>query len=811
MHRQYFTFIITLLLISSISNTISAQTGSDDGGEVILKGSLVQEDSEEPLPYATVAVYDSDDSTVVNNAMTMEGGDFRMEVPAGDYYAVISYVGYENRTISDLDVPANRDSFSLGEIAMASDAVALDAVEVQGERSQMELKLDRRVFNVGQDLTNAGMNAADILDNVPSITVDTEGSVSLRGSQGVRILVNGKPSGMLSSGDTEALLRMQGDMIESVEVITNPSARYEAEGEAGIINIILKKNQDKGVNGSFGLTLGHPSNYGASYNLNFRRQKLNFFSNFGVDFRQSPGGGNSTQRYFEGGELDEFYTSETDQIRGGIGGDIQVGADWFIDDRNTITGSVLYRRGKDNNDATLTYRDLDGDENLLSQTVRETEEIEKEENFETSLRYERSFANPDQKWTIDFKYILDDELELADYTQITDQLEEPLIQRSSNTEDEVNMLFQTDYIHPVGENTRFEAGMRAGMRTVNNDFLVEEENEDGVYVPLDGFNDYLKYVENIYAAYGIAAAEFGPIGVQGGLRAELSDINASLLESNVENTQNYLNWFPSASVSYSFSDVDQLQVSYSRRLSRPGFRDLLPFSNFNDPRNNNVGNPNLRPEFSDSYETGYLHYFNSGSLLASVYYRKTTGVIEELVLPADDGTFIEYPTNLGTRNAYGFEFNFSYDFTNWWRFNTDVNFFRSQTEGEYEGKDYSADAMSLYGRANTRIDIGDDWQFQTSFRYRGPRNTTQGRRLASYSWDVGLSVDVFSGKGTLTLTGRDLLNTRKRRSIVDTPELQAESVFQWRQARQIVLRASYRLNQDKRSEGRLQEEMGDGF
>ena len=789
------------------------QLPDEPGDPIPITGTLVQQSDKAPLPFATIVIYSEGDSSMVDNAMTEEDGDFELSVPAdGEYYVQIQYVGYADKVISDIDPDNAGDIIQLGQVALQSDAVALQEVEVTAERSQMELKLDRRVFNVGKDLTNAGTNAAEILDNVPSVTVDTEGNVSLRGSQGVRILVNGKPSGMLSGGDTEALLRMQGDMIESVEVITNPSARYEAEGEAGIINIVLKKNDDRGINGSFGATLGYPENFGASYSLNFRRDKLNFFSNFGVNYRRSPGGGNSTQRFFEGGVLDEYFTSQTDQLRGGIGADIQVGTDWFINDRNTITGSVLYRAGRDNNDATVIYRDLDANDNLLNQTTREAKETQNDHNLETALRYERTFANPDQKWTIDFKYILDDDTEIADYYETSTDRSEPLIQRSSNTEDEANLLLQTDYVHPINENLKFEGGLRAAVRTVNNDFLVEEENADGEFEALPEFNDQLKYTENIYAAYAISAAEFGPIGIQAGLRAELSDITAALLRSETRNDQDYLSLFPSASVSYSFSDKDQIQMSYSRRLSRPYFRRLLPFSNFNNPRNNNIGNPNLRPEFTDSYETGYLHYFDRGSILSSVYYRHTTGVIEELILPGEDGTSIEYPTNLSTRNSYGLEFNISYDLTDWWRFNTDLNFFRAITEGEFEDREFYADAFSWYGRANTRLDVGEAWQFQSSFRYRGPRNTPQGRQLSSYSWDIGAAVDIFGGKGTLTLTGRDLLNTRKRRSIIDTPDYQAESVFQWRQARQLVLRATYRLNQNKdRGSQPLGDGRGDGF
>jgi outer membrane receptor protein involved in Fe transport len=791
--RTSLTFILFFLV-----SFLYAQSGSD---RVEITGTLLEAESDEPLPFATVILYSSTDSSMITNALTESDGRFSLQIPPGSYYAEINYIGFDDKIIPDITVVSGQDPIDLGKIDMQPDAVALQEVEVRGERSQMEFKLDRRVFNVGKDLTNTGNTAADILDNVPSVTVDPEGNVSLRGSQGVRILVNGKPSGLLSAGETEALLRMQGDIIQSVEVITNPSARYEAEGEAGIINIILKKNQEKGVNGSFSVTAGHPANYGAAYNLNLRRSNLNFFSNFGIDYRRGPGGGFSTQRFYDdGGNLTDYYTTETDQVRGGLGGYIQLGTDWTISEGNLLTASLLYRPGNDQNDATVTYSDFDERENIVSRTVRDIDETEKEQNLEASLDYTRSFAKEDHEWKTTIKYILDDETELADYTQTDQESLNPLRQRSSNTEDEINFLVQSDYIHPFSDKSRFEAGVRAAIRTINNDFFVAEE-ENGEFVNLPSFDDQLRFTENIYAAYLIGGHEFGPFSLMGGVRAELSDITAELVRSGVTNEQDYLNLFPSASLSYELTESQQLQVSYSRRLSRPYFRRLLPFSNFNDPRNNNIGNPNLRPEFSDSYELGYLRYFDSGTLLSSVYYRHTTGVIEELTLPGDDGTSIEYPVNLSTRNAYGLEFNFSYNFTDNWDVTTDFNFYRSIIDGQYEGVDYSADAYSWNSRLNSRVKVGESVQLQSSFRYRAPRNTPQGRRLSSASWDLAGSLDVFAGKGTLTLSCRDLLNTRVRRSVVDLPNYEAESRFQWRQARRVVVTLNYRLNQDKRPAG----------
>jgi outer membrane receptor protein involved in Fe transport len=792
---SYFTRY-SLLLFVFLGSIYALQAQSS---KTTIQGILSNGETEEPLPYATLILHDSADSSMVSNALTEADGSFVMQAPPGNFYLLCKYVGFEDKIIPNIKIAAGEGTKTLEKISMRSSAVAIETIEVNAERSKMEMKLDRRVFNVGKDLTNAGNNAADILNRVPSVNVDPEGNVSLRGSGSVRILVNGKPSGLLSAGDTEALLRMQGDIIESIEVITNPSARYEAEGEAGIINIILKKNQEKGVNGSFGATVGSPTNYGASYNLNYRQQNLNFFSNFGVDYRRTPGGGNSTQRFFDNaGNLTDFFTSQEDQIRGGVGGYIQGGLDWNIDEKNLLTGSLLYRLGEDRNEGTVTYRDFNADEELTNTTIRDIVENQTDHNLEASLDYKRTFDEEGREWTFSFKYILNDDTEIADIVQTSNESVDELLQNSSNTEDEENILIQTDYIHPLGENSKLEAGLRAALRTVDNDFLVQEEQADGSLTTLDNFDDYLRYTEDIYAAYVIGAHEAGPVGLQVGLRAEYSDITAALLRSNNANDQNYLSFFPSAALTYKLSEENQFQLSYSRRLSRPFFRRLLPFSNFNDPRSNGIGNPNLRPEFTNSFETGFLRYFKSGSLLTSVYYRRTTGVIEELTLPNENGTSIEYPVNLAERDAYGLEMSFNYDLTDWWNVTSDLNFFRAQVNGSFEGTDYSADIFSWTGGLITQFDPTDRLQLQASFDYNAPRNTTQGRRLAVYSLDLAASLDILDGKGTITVSGRDLFNTRIRRSIVDLPNYKAESAFQWRQTRQLVATFNYRLNQEKR-------------
>lgn len=790
------TPVLVFLLLISLPSLLFSQPGQRGGG-ITVRGEIINPDTQSPLSYATVSFYRTADSTLADGGLTDESGQFRVQLQAGDYFAEVQYIGFATKNLPAFTLAEGQGSLNLGTIELTEDAVNLNEVEVTAERSQMQLQLDKRVFNVGKDLTNAGSNAADILDNVPSVTVDIDGNVSLRGSQNVRILIDGKPSGLVGLGDAMALQRMRGDIIESIEVITNPSARYEAEGEAGIINIILKKEKQKGVNGSFGLTTGYPDNYGASYSLNFRREKINFFSNFGLTYRKAPGGGNSFQQFFDNGVLTDFYTTERDQSRGGLGGNLQMGADFYLSPRSTITASGLYRLSEGANDSRVRYRDFDADGDLLATSIRSTDETEDEQNYEGSLNYTLSFDNPDQKWTIDLKYISDEEREVADYRETGEDFENGLlIQRSDITENETNFLFQTDYIQPIGENGKLEAGLRAAVRQIENEFLLEEQDGSGAFGVVPGFNDRLLYDESVYAAYAIGAQEFGRFGVQVGLRMEYSDIEARLTGSGEESLQDYLNLFPSAFLSYRVNEQNQLQASYSRRISRPWFRLLLPFSNFGDRRNNYVGNPNLRPEFSDAFELGYLTYLGKGSLLSSVYYRKTTGVIERVTIPGEDATTLRFPINLAERDAYGLEFNLSYDFAKWWRNNLNLNFFREIIDGEYEGRILSSDTYSWNSRLNSKLTLWKEYDAQVSFNYRAPRQDPQGRDLAVYSLDLGMSRDVFKGNGTLTLSVRDLLNSRKRRSITDLEDFYAESEFQWR-SRQLTLTFNYRLNQKK--------------
>ncbi len=757
-----------------------------------IEGTVVDERNS-PVPFASIALYkETADSTFVKGIASNEEGKFQISIKPGSYFLKVSFLSFQENIISNIIV--GNDRVDVGKIMLIPSITELGEVEVIAEKEQIELNLDKRIFNVGNDLTNAGRNAIELLDNVPSVSVDVDGNVSLRGSQNVRVLIDGKPSGLVGISSTDALRQLQGSMIERLEVITNPSARYDAEGEVGIINIVLKKGRNQGLNGSFELVGGYPDNHSASINLNYKKKWINLFTSYGVNYRNSPGSGYSIQQFT--GDSTYSFERFRDRERGGLANNFRLGSEVYLNDWNTLTISGLYKISDGENKSVLTYRDFDQSNALVNTSIRTDNEQEDGETVELALSYKKTFSQKGREWTADLKWINNDDSEFSNVLEVSDTSFDDLRQEVSNTEDERTWFFQTDYIHPIGKNGKLETGVRINLRSIENDYSVKEKEENGEFFILPDFNNFFVYQEDIYAGYLMFGNKVKDFSYQLGLRAEYSDISTELLKTNEINDRDYLNLFPSAHFSYELDKSNTLQLSYSRRLSRPRFRHLLPFFNFSDNRNFFSGNPNLNPEYTNSFELGHLNYFKNGSILSSIYYRYRTGVIERITEVDDSGLILIFPINLSTQNAYGLEFNVGYDVDKWWKLNGNFNFYRAITDGVYEEQDFYSDTYSWTARFSSKLTILKTVDFQTIFNYSSPRITTQGKSLSMYSLNLGASMDILKKKGTLMLSVRDLLNSRKRRSIVESEGFYSESEFQWR-ARQILLSFSYRLNQKK--------------
>lgn len=777
-----------LIFFTQAFNAFGQSTG-------IIKGKVIQKNGES-VPFVNLALYSETSSLVGGTASNLDG-NFEFESPVGNFYLIISFMGFQDLRISPVLVKQG-ETTDLGKLTLIEKTKMLSEVLIEAERSQMELKLDKRVFNVGKDLSNAGGNAQDILQNVPSVDVDIDGSVSLRGSTNVRILIDGKPSGLANTGD--ALRMLQGNLIERIEVVTNPSAKYEAEGEVGIINIVLKKEKQKGLNGTFEIHSGYPQNHGGSFSVNYRKKWVNLFSSYGLNYNQNPGRGYSTQTY-GGPDTAYSFTNTRNQIRGGLSHVARAGADLFINDKNTFTTALTFNQSSNKNSANIIYEDFNLNGNLIAKITRNELENESSNDLQLAFTHVKTFSQKEREWKTDLRISRNIDSELSDLVQTNNFMDvSPIYQFSSNTENEINYILQSDYVHPFGKKAKFETGIRASIREIENNYSVTIDS-----LILKDFTDFLIYTENIFAGYTIFSHQVKRFSYQLGLRTEFTDIKTELLVSKLANPRQYLNLFPSAHLSYELNKTSSFQTSYSRRLSRPRFRDLIPFYSYTDPRNYFGGNPDLNPEYTDSYEFGFLKQMQKGSLFASAYYRKTNGVVERITSTDSTGLIRRFPINLSIQNAFGIESNANYNFSKKWRATANINVYYATVSGVFQQREYSSQALTMQGRGTMNVELPYKINFQGSINYRSPRNNTQGKTLARYNIDLGLSRDFIKNNASLVISVKDLLNTNKRRNIVDTEFLYADSWFQWR-TRQLVVSFTYRLNQKK---GRNQASRGE--
>ena len=815
---------LLICLLSIVEISIAQERGGRSGGrpggkpEITVKGQIVDAQNKAPLEFATVSLFSLRDSSVVGGNLSDENGMFNIKATAFRMYAVVEFIGYERKLIDQVKIDreqmrAGLKEIDLGIIELGQDGIELDEVEVRAEKSETQFSLDKRVFNVGKDLANRGGTAQEILDNVPSVTVDIEGEVSLRGSTGVRILVNGRPSNLASADNANSLRQIPANMIEKIEVITNPSARYEAEGMSGIINIVLKKEQRSGFNGSVDVSVGYPGRAGVGLNLNYRKGKINWFASYGLNYRINPGGGSFHQERVVGDTT--FVTDQTrDSDRRSLSNTFRGGIDFYIKEKETLTGAIQYKISDEDNFGYLIYDDYIFD-NLIGVTDRTDDEFENESGLEYSLNYRKEFSSREHTLNITASYEDDLETEGSMLNEIFDSKNEVpdfiLDQRTNNSEGSKQWLGQVDFVRPLGKDHQFELGLRSSFRTITNDYLVEDKDGNDWINDANISNNFI-YNEDIYAAYAQYGNRFGKFSYQVGLRGELGKIRTELIQSQLTNKRDTFNLFPSAFLNYEINEGNKLQVNYSRRIRRPRFWSLNPFFTLQDRRNIFSGNEDLNPEYTDSYEVNYLKFWDKATFTSGLFYRHTKGAIERVPDVQEDGNTVTKPQNFATRNDLGAEVIFSYSALAWLRLDGNVNFFRSITDGTNVNENYEADALTWTSRISSKISF---WKSDLQIRanYRAPRETVTGKRKSIYSIDVGWSKDFLKRKNaTLTLSIRDLLNSRKRRyQIFDDEGFFREGEFQWR-SRSINLNLNYRINQRKQRKrgGRFDGDGGDG-
>lgn len=745
-------FLFGLLLISVFADAQSET--------FIISGQVVEANSSQSIDYATIVVNDKNTGKVITGTTTEEGGKFQLVTKTPNITVEVSFIGYSTVTINE--VVFDDGKANLGLIKLGEDALTLDEVVVSAAKSTTEFKLDKRVFNVGTDLSSTGASALEVLNNVPSVNVNIEGQVSLRGSSGVQILINGKPS-ILSDEASNALGTITADMIEKVEVITNPSAKYEAEGTAGIINIVLKKNEKRGLNGSISLNSGAPQNHSVGLSLNRRTEKFNLFTQMGVGYRELP-------RENENINLDKNNNTELysigEEFRNETFYNFILGSDYYINPQNVITlsGSFAYEIEDQPSETEFT---LLNDGNLESQWIRKEETEATNPKFQYELQYKRDFTDfKDHQLLFSAIGRFFGKDQSSSFTNDFTQGVENLSDQITETEfKEGKYTFNLDYTKPFNKNWTLETGMQYLINNVSNDFSVSDQI-DGEFVINDGLTNVFEYDQKVLGVYGTGSYEGEVWGIKLGIRAENTDLSTLLVNTNKENDQNFTNLFPSAHTSYKLSEAISLQAGYSRRIYRPRLWDLNPFFNIRNNFSVRVGNPDLFPEFTDSYEVGSIFIFEDVSLNVNVYHRHTTDKIER-VSTFENNVNTFRPENIGTNDATGVEANFKYTPSKKITLNGDANYNIFKREGMFNDQvfDFSADQWS--GKLTAKYKLSKSIDLEMTGRHESREQTVQGTLKANTFANFGFRYKILNGRGVFNLSVRDIFASRVRQNTVD--------------------------------------------
>lgn len=789
---------LPILLLLFFFCTAAGSFAQQNKGKI--RGTILDQSNSQPLPFSTIGVYTEKDS-LVGGGISDEDGKYSVDLPFGKFYALIEFMGFESKKTKIFTLSREEQNLDLGQTELSSTASDLSEVVVQGEKTVMELSLDKRIFNVGKDLANAGGNASDILMNLPSVAVDPDGNVRLRGSSNVRILIDGKPSGLVSFKGSAGLRQLPANMVERVEVITNPSARYEAEGMAGVINIILKKDSKQGFNGSFEVIAGYPLNTGFTANLNYRHNRINWFINYGLSYREQPGVSELYQEVYNEDGTTSILSQNNSSTVTGLNNNLRGGLDYYFNENSILTLSYMWRRSDAHRITDIRYNDyLNSFDDYLGYSLRRQDETEDEPNKEAIINYKRTFAEKGHEFTASFTYL--------NYWERSDQLftqysftpedtpipTDDLVQTSLNDEYENQYLLQMDYVKPFATKGKIETGLRTSFREMENDYIVQEEDESGDFVTIPGLDNIFLYNENILAAYAIVGNETGKWSYQGGLRAEHTDVETILVETDEKNPRDYLNLFPSAHLTYNLTEENAFQLSYSRRVRRPVYNDLSPYVTFSDQRNFFSGNPDLNPEYTDAFELGHIKYFDKATLFSTVYFRNTVDKIERIRQVDEDGFSVTAPLNLTGEESIGVEFSGDYRVKEWWKLDFNANFFHARIDASNIGQTELRKTYSWLFRQTSRFTFGNGWDIQVRANYEAKQKTAQGYRKGIFFMDLSASKRILEDRGTLVLNVTDIFNSRINRYISEGYNFFTEGESQMMR-RQSNLTFAYRIKQ----------------
>jgi outer membrane receptor protein involved in Fe transport len=790
-------YSILVILLTSSSLIAQRPGGGGPNGDFKgeISGQILDKKSNKPVEYASISIYKMKDTSLVSGTISDAKGYFTMkDVPGGKYFLKVDFIGY-NRYSGDVMVTPKTPQVNVGVIKLEGFVQQLGEVNVVDQKPLVEFNLDKKVINVEQNIVTTGGSATDILRNTPAVSVDMDGNVSLRGSTNVRILIDGKPAPLASSA-ADALEQIPASSVQSIELITNPSAKYDPEGMTGILNIITKKEKRNGLNGLASVGIGTWNKYNASVSLNYRVNKFNFFG--GYDFRSEERNGSRSQyRTMYRNDTATYYDINAKTTRDILSHSFKGGLDYDFNPMNTLTFSGNFRTGGHPGTSDGNYLIKDYNMQVLSDYKRyEDSPVDNNTNADLNLSYRKRFSRPIQELTADVYYTFgkfsEDEYFYEDYNYPSISGQDQLSQTVS---DRTNLIVQSDYIHPLNEKWKLETGIKTTFREMDTDYKFY--NLDSIttdYVATSLSNHFI-YTDQVYAGYGIVSGSFKKITGQAGIRAEQSMIQGNQIITNQKFDVGYLDFFPSVHMTYELPAMNKVQLSYSRRINRPDHHALDPFIDASDPLTLRTGNPQLKPEYINSYELSHIKDWKKVSFTSSIFYKNIENIISRYRITNDTipGILVTM-INANSGKSYGLDFIITYQPIKPIRLAADFSCYKTSVDGSYEENDLTNDIYSYDGKLNATFVLPKDFSLQINFRVNGPSVMPQSIREGFWTTDAAIRKDFWDRKASLSLRMSDIFNTMEFKIRTTESDLVGNMVFK-RESRVVFLTFSYRLNE----------------
>ncbi|RKY53049.1 MAG: hypothetical protein DRP89_06760, partial [Candidatus Neomarinimicrobiota bacterium] len=783
---HYISTVIFILLTSLI--TTLAQSRIPKG---VISGFVIEASHQKPVEYANVVLYSQKNKEQITGTITDKNGYFRLsELRHGMYLLEIKFIGYKAFSMDSLLIRPNHNFINLGRIAINPDVLVMSGVEILGEKPIIEFKIDKKIINVSKQFTSLSGTAVDVLENVPSVSVDIEGNVSLRGSGSFNLLIDGRPS-ILDPND--ALQAIPASTIENIEIVTNPSARFDPDGVAGIINIITKKNKLHGFSGISNLNAGLYSQYGGDFLLNFRKNRYNFYIAANVNHRNMPGEMLFNTRTFIG-DTTSLLNSNGESKWGGTSDGIRGGLDFNLSTADLLSFSFRYGSRSHSRSSEMEFKKWTNPGDSINYYTSINSSDRSGNFYSLNLDYRHNFKKEGHKLSSQINLRRrdmeeDSRNELLDvYNQVNSG------QRSTEAGPGTRLRCKLDYVLPVNKDDRIEAGyqLRYGLSEDENS-MYKWKPDSGNYVFQSDFSHSTDYTRNIQSTYLIYAGQLGAFGYQGGLRGEYTYRFIELV--GIDSTFSIDRWdvYPTFHTSFQFGGGQQLMASYTRRIRRARGWQLEPFITWMDAYNVRKGNPDLKPQFIDSYEAGYQKTFGRSLLSIEAYYRVTHNKVERVRSIYDRDIILHTTDNVGEDYALGTELMLTLFPFKWWNLNLMGNLFDYRVEGELNNVSFDQQSFNWSTRINNTFKLGKSTRIQLSAMYHSPSVSSQGRNEGYFFTNAAVRQDFWNRKLSATLQLRDILGTAEHEFTSEGPGFYSYNKFS-RQPRILSFTLTYNIN-----------------